>query len=131
MNDFASTLGELMLEPADVHSIYHVENPQRQSWCEMIAIFAELLDIPKENIIPFTEWLHRIRNSPSVPVSENPAARIGDFFEVDFERMGCGGLVMDTKHSVGHSRTLRGLRSLSKDIVTKYVRKWQDTKFLR
>ncbi|KAF2686224.1 putative polyketide synthase [Lentithecium fluviatile CBS 122367] len=131
VNDMAATLGELLLKPTHAYPIYHIENPQRQSWREMIRVLAELLDISKDNIIPFPEWVRRVRHSPSVTVSENPAVRIGDFFDVDFVRMSCGGLVLDTQHSVEHSETLRELRPVSRDIVERYVQKWRDDGFLR
>jgi hypothetical protein len=130
VNDFAASLGELLCETIDAYPIYHVENPQRQPWREMIRVVAELLGIPGNHIVPYAEWVRRVRDS-SVPVSENPALRIAEFFEVDFIRMSSGGLVLDTKHSVGHSRTLRELRPVSKDIVGRYVQKWRDDGFLR
>uniref|UniRef100_A0AAU8H3X2 SpoA n=1 Tax=Sporormiella sp. TaxID=2012087 RepID=A0AAU8H3X2_9PLEO len=131
VNDMAATLGELLLEPTDAYPIYHSENPQRQSWRQMIVVLAELLDIPKDNIISFGDWVRRVRNSPSVAVSENPAVRLGDFFDVDFVRMSCGELVLGTKHSVEHSKTLRELPPVSRDLVAKYVQKWRDDGFLR
>jgi hypothetical protein len=127
----AATLGELLLEPTEAYPIYHIENPQRQSWREMIAVLAELLDISKDNIIPFDEWVRRVRGSPSVAVSENPAVRLDEFIEVDFVRMSCGGLVLDTEHSVEHSKTLRELSPVSRDLVAKYVQMWREVGFLR
>jgi hypothetical protein len=50
---------------------------------------------------------------------------------VDFIRMSSGGLVLDTKHSVEHSKTLRELRPVSNSIVERYVQKWRDDGFLR
>lgn len=97
----------------------------------MIRLFAKLLDIPTSNIVPYTDWVHRIQNSPSVRVLDNPALRIIDFFKEDFERMGCGGLVLETKNTVEHSKTLRTLETVNESIVAIYLQKWKDIGFLQ
>lgn len=126
----AATLGELLLNPTLAYPIYHIENPKRQSWRDMIAVFADLLHLPRGKIIPFDEWIRRVRDSSSVSVSENPAIMLSDFFDTDFMRMSSGGVIMNTDHSVEHSATLRDMRPVSRDIVAKYVQRWRDDGFL-
>lgn len=97
----------------------------------MISILSDALDIPRTNIIPYGEWLQRVSNCPpSIPASENPAVRLVDFFQTDFLRMSCGGMILDTTHSKEHSTTLRSLGPIDRELVMKYIRAWKDSGFL-
>lgn len=98
----------------------------------MILILADALDVPQKNIISFEAWLHRVRNfPPSLATSENPAAMLVDFLETHFVRMSCGGLVLDTAHSVEHSKTLKKSKPVPKELVEKYIQAWKAAGFLR
>lgn len=131
MNDVAGTLGDLLLGDQPAYPIYHIENPIRQAWPEMISILSDALEIPRENLVTYHEWLRRIRQfPPSLAVSENPASRLSDFFETDFLRMSCGGLILDTTHSREHSATLRRCGAIDRVLVLGYVRTWKETGFL-
>lgn len=113
------------------YPIYHIENPSRQSWQEMIEILAEALDVTRNNIIPFNAWIDRVRQfPPSNADVDNPAARLAEFLDAHFVRMSCGGLVLDTAHSREHSETLRGSQPVSRELVMKYVQTWKDIGFL-
>ena len=97
----------------------------------MISILSDALDIPRTNIIPYDEWLQRVRSCPpSMTPSENPAVRLVDFFEADFLRMSCGGMILDTTHSKEHSATLRSLGPVDRELVMKYIRAWKESGFL-
>ncbi|OQE40936.1 hypothetical protein PENCOP_c005G05090 [Penicillium coprophilum] len=92
-------------DSGDVYAVYHVDNPVGQSWKEMVTILAAALDIPSYGIVPFKEWIQRVRQS-SLPPAQNPASMGLGFFETHFERMACGGIVLDTQHSKEHSKTM-------------------------
>ena len=97
----------------------------------MIQVLAEGLDVPQANIIPFETWIHRVRQyPPSAADTDNPAARLAEFLETNFVRMSCGGLILDTAHSVEHSETLRNSGPVSRELVMKYIRTWKDMGFL-
>lgn len=131
-NDVAATLGEILLGSFAPYPIYHIENPARQSWPDMVRVLAEALDIPQTGIIPFDKWIDRVRQfPPSNADVDNPAARLADFLEAHFLRMSCGGLILDTAHSKEHSETLRNSVPVSRDLVRKYVQTWKDMGFLR
>lgn len=131
MNDVAAILGELVLGDTTPYPIYHIENPARQSWRDMIRLLAEALDIPRANVIPFDVWLQRVREfPPSLAASENPAAMLVDFLDTHFVRMSCGGLILDTLHAAEHSKTLRNLRPVTDELVMKYVDTWSTMGFL-
>jgi len=96
----------------------------------MINILAEALDIPHSNIVPFEEFVERVRSYPGSTDTENPAGKIVEFFDTHFVRMSCGGLILDTTHSREHSQTLRNLGPVNRDLVLKYTRAWQEMGFL-
>ncbi|KAH8704876.1 hypothetical protein BGW36DRAFT_421463 [Talaromyces proteolyticus] len=130
VNDVAATLSDLLLSDVGPSPIYHIENPARQSWSEIISLFAELLNIPRTSIIPFKEWVEKVQEYPASGNPENPAKKILEFFDDHFMRMACGGLVLDTTMSRAHSQTLANAKPISVDLVQKYVEYWKKTGFL-
>ena len=130
VNDVASTLGELLTSNITPYPIYHIENPVRQPWREMILTLANALDVPNTNIIPFDDWINRVRRFPGSIETDNPAGRLVEFLEEHFIRMSCGGLILDTAKSTEHSETLQNEEPISVDLVKKYVSAWKDMGFL-
>ncbi|KXT00016.1 hypothetical protein AC578_4863 [Pseudocercospora eumusae] len=132
----ATTLSEILTHDSETaHAVYHIENPVRQSWPDMIRTLATALHIPFDRIIPYAQWLSRVRNfPPSLSDGLNPAVRLGRFWEEDFVRMSCGlgqgGVVLDTTHSKAQSPTLRRQQSLGQDVVLKYIDSWKRSGFL-
>jgi nucleoside-diphosphate-sugar epimerase len=112
------------------YPIYHIENPIRQPWGEMVGVLASALDVRRANIIPFNEWIGRVRQFPGSADFHNPAAKLIDFLDTQFVRMSCGGLILDTAKSTEHSETLRNQRPVSCELVRKYIRAWKDIRFL-
>ena len=96
----------------------------------MVPVLADALDIPRSNIIPFQEWVNRVRQFPGSMEVDNPAGRLVDFLDGHFVRMSCGGLVMETVKSREHSPTLRATGPVSDDLVRKYIRSWKEMGFL-
>uniref|UniRef100_A0A8H7NLY2 Carrier domain-containing protein n=1 Tax=Bionectria ochroleuca TaxID=29856 RepID=A0A8H7NLY2_BIOOC len=129
-NDVAASIGELVLAENTPYPIYHVENPSRQPWSEMIGIMADALGIPPANIIPFDEWVALVKAYPGSADLENPAAKLIDFLDLHFHRMSCGGLVMDTAHAREHSETMAKVPPVSAALFHKYVEAWKDMGFL-
>jgi thioester reductase-like protein/acyl carrier protein len=125
-NDVAATLADLALCVSPSSNIYHVENPVRQSWPEAVSILADELGIPSSSIIPFNEWLDRVRFFSSVHDTNNPAKKVITFLEKDFQRMACGGLVLGTDKAVQDSSTLRQAKPIEDVLIRKYIRIWKD-----
>lgn len=130
VNDVAAILGDLLLSNTDPYPIYHVENPQRQPWGEMIAVLADALGIPRANIIPFQDWLNRVRHFSGSVEANNPARNVIDFFDEHFIRMACGGLILDTSNTSEHSKALASVGPVSADLVRKYVLAWKQVGLL-
>lgn len=135
VNDMAGTLMDILLQPEGVrlHPIYHIENPVRQPWADMIATLAGALDIP--DVIPFGEWVRRVREWPvkadNGADGANPAYLLTDFLDDNFTRMSCGGLLMGTANAREHSPTLARVGPVSEATTGLYVSKWREMGFLK
>ena len=125
VNDIAETLSDLVLSDRTPYPIYHIENPVGQPWREVNATLADALNIP--HLIPFEEWLQRVR---AAPPRNNPASTLLDFLDGNYLRMSCGGLVLDTKKAVEHSKTLAAVGPVSQEVVRKYIHIWKEIGFL-
>ena len=121
VNDIAGTLSDLVLSDRAPHPIYHIDNPVGQPWREMNAILADALNIP--NLIPFEDWIQRVREAPE---RNNPAATLLDFLSSNYGRMSCGGLVLDTKKTLEHSKTLAAVGPVSEAVARKYISTWKE-----
>ena len=129
VDDVAATLADLLLADATPYPIYHIDNPVRQQWRDMIQVFANKLDIPRKNVIPFKQWIERVRNFPG-SVEDNPAAKLIEFLDGNFIRMSCGGLLLDTVKSRKHSKTLAAVGPVSEDVAKSYIDAWKMIGFL-
>lgn len=126
----AAALSELLVSEVTPHPIYHIDNPIQQPWREMIGTLADALNVPTANIIPFGEWVSKVRRSPLSIETDNPAGKLIDFLDDHFLRMSCGGLVLDVKKACEHSKALAAVGPVSADVARKYVRAWEDMGFL-
>ncbi|KAF3481207.1 uncharacterized protein GIQ15_03966 [Arthroderma uncinatum] len=112
------------------YPVYHIDNPVGQPWEEMSPVLAAALDIPPRNIIPYADWISRVRRS-SLSTDENPAARIVNFLDGHFERMSCGGIILSSQKSEEHSTTMAAEGPVSADIARSYVESWKAMGFLK
>lgn len=126
----ASVVHDLAIRNAPANRVYHIENPQRQRWCDMSRMIAEALGIPLTGIVSFEAWVERVRSYDDERHAANPAKKIIDFLEEHFVRMDCGGLVLGTQMAREHSRTLREVRAVDAVLVRKYVDAWRRMEFL-
>jgi malonyl CoA-acyl carrier protein transacylase/nucleoside-diphosphate-sugar epimerase/acyl carrier protein len=130
VDDVAGTLVDLLMTEQP-YPIYHIDNPIRQPWSAMIPILADALGIPASNIIPFREWIERVRRSPpGVEDAANPAVKLVDFLDENFIRMSCGGLLLETTRARQHSPTLRAVGPVGEGVVRRYVEGWREVGFL-
>ncbi|KAG0160799.1 hypothetical protein PDIDSM_8329 [Penicillium digitatum] len=129
VNDVAAALVELLLhDNSDPHPIYHIDNPVRQPWSEIASVLADSIDA---KLIPFQEWVGRVRSYPGPVERENPAIKLIDFFEQDYTRMSCGGLLLDTTLACTRSETLRNVGPVEAKVARKYVEAWKVAGFLK
>ncbi|KAJ5930368.1 hypothetical protein N7466_005861 [Penicillium verhagenii] len=132
----ASTLVDLVSLPLTEtpYPIYHIDNPIRQAWKEMILTLASMLSIPSNDIVPFGDWVQRVKDYPRQvegPEGENPAILLIDFVDANFLRMSCGGLLLETKKAREHSHTLATLGPVSDKVTNLFIQSWKELGFLR
>jgi len=130
VNLVAATLADLLQTPSDPSPIYHIDNPVRQQWSEMIPILADALGVPRQNVVPFPQWVTRVRESSNI-VEDNPAYKLIDFLDSNFIRMSCGGLLLETWKSREHSRTLAAVGPVSPEVARRFVQWWKEMRFLK
>lgn len=125
----AGAIVDMLLTAKKPQPVYHIDNPIRQPWVDMITLLANELRVPRSNIVSFAEWIQRVK-SFSGSAEDNPAVRGADWLEDNFERMSCGGLLLDTIKARDHSTTLAGVGAVD-DIVTRgYIIRWREKGFL-
>ena len=130
VDSVADILRDLLTAEEAKDAVYHVDNPVRQEWREVISTVANEFGIPPRNIIPFNAWLKRVEEFAG-STEENPAHKVLKFLKEDFERMACGGLVMETAKCRKHSKTLARQENLGMDLIRQYVRGWKSISFLK
>ncbi|KAK0221405.1 hypothetical protein IW262DRAFT_897554 [Armillaria fumosa] len=96
-------------------SIYHMENPARQEWTEVIDNLSDILGIP---VLDYAEWLERVRGNEQVN-------KLIGFLERDFERMASGGVVLGTEEAKKDSRGMRESGIVGRKEVEEYVNYWR------
>lgn len=130
VDNVASACADLLLADNTPYPIYHIDNPVRQPWVEALSVIARQLNIPSDRIIPFQEWIRRVRAYSGNVDTENPAALLVDFLEDDFIRMSCGGVLLETKQAREHSETMRCVGPVKGDTMKKYIDYWKNSGFL-
>ena len=137
VNDVASTMVDLLAmgnghtnPPPEPYPVYHIDNPVGQPWKEMSPVLADALDIPPNRIMPFRQWVKQVRRSPLRAETDNPAARLIDFLDHEFERMSCGGLILDTTKAQEHSSTMAAEGPVSAETAQGYVAAWKKMGYL-
>lgn len=114
-----------------VSNIFHVENPVRQPWRDVLSTLAPAIGLAPDAQVPYSEWLDRIRAVPDDRISENPAVKLLAFFEGDFEHMSGGDVIMDTAETRRVSETLRQTGGVDEKLISKYVDMWKQLGFLQ
>ncbi|KAI1412489.1 hypothetical protein F5Y13DRAFT_179997 [Hypoxylon sp. FL1857] len=134
VNDVADTMVDLLAigeaDAPEPYPVYHIDNPIGQPWKQMSPVLADALDIPPHRIMPFRDWVKLVRRAPLHTDTENPAARLIDFLDYNFERMSCGGLILDTTKVREHSRTMAAQGPVTAEVARSYVTAWKKMGFL-
>ncbi|ORY66160.1 uncharacterized protein BCR38DRAFT_511934 [Pseudomassariella vexata] len=112
----------------ELRGIYHLENPVRQSWEEVVRLMSSELQIPSSSIIPLERWLDLVA-STSGP--DNPAANLINFLRNDFVQMSCGSIVLDTSISWSVCSTMANMGPVGDETVRAYISYWRRIKLLK
>ncbi|OKL64463.1 hypothetical protein UA08_00993 [Talaromyces atroroseus] len=126
----AAAVSDILLDPRPPHLVYHIENPARQPWSEIIEQLAQPILGDGAATIPYNEWLARVK-AAQTHVSHSPIQSLLDLFERDFTRMDCGGVVLDTSLAQSVSPSLREATAVDAKTISLYVSNWKRMKFLQ
>ncbi|KAL0568294.1 hypothetical protein V5O48_013694 [Marasmius crinis-equi] len=114
------------------HPFYHLENPSRQPWGQVLENLSSLLSDSEEPplpLIPFPEWVeraHRLSDDPST----NPVLKIMPFIRHDFLRMATGSVILDTHLSRSDSKTMAKSTPVEQRHLEEYCSYWRSVQFL-
>ncbi|KAF2004768.1 acetyl-CoA synthetase-like protein [Amniculicola lignicola CBS 123094] len=125
----AATIDMLLNPSPDI--VFHLENPIRQSWADVLRVIAGELGLGGSGaFIPYKVWLSRVLAVPDEKMDANPAKKLAAFFEGDFEHMSGGEIILDTAQSRRASKSLRYQRAVGDELVRRYVEGWKKAGFL-
>lgn len=112
--------------------MYPLENPVRQPWHEVLVMLAPLLHISIDESVPLDEWIAQVESCVVTNDSDmaNPAQSLIDSNIADFEHMAAGDVKMDSSNCLKASPTLRGVESISGQLLAAYIDCWKSHEFL-
>lgn len=126
----AAAVSEILLGNDSRHGsmrlVYHLENPVRQCWQDVVAALCKELQI--DNLVSFEEWLDLVATADDVA---NPAKKLVDFFSAHFNQMASGELVLDTVVAQGASPTLAGMSAVDSSYLQAYISYWRSLGILK
>ncbi|EFW13279.1 putative NRPS-like protein biosynthetic cluster [Coccidioides posadasii str. Silveira] len=118
----AAVISDILLSSEPMQLVYHLENPFRQSWREVLDTLAVGLNLGKDDRLSFHEWIDAVESAPD---KGNRAKQLASFFKEDFERMSGGSLMLGTETSQRYSPTLRKAGTVTKEIMQQYLAYWK------
>jgi hypothetical protein len=116
-----ATLGELLMSFDASNFTYHIDIFSREPWKDIISILARELQVLPANVLPYDQWVDRMRRFRG-SIKDNPALQLIDFFDSYVVPMSCGGLMLDTSKTSEDSETLRNMGPIGSNIVRRYIR---------
>ncbi|KAK0658319.1 hypothetical protein QBC41DRAFT_385820 [Cercophora samala] len=119
----AAAVVEILFNNNPLQLVYHLENPVRQSWQETIRLLANELEFTPAQVVPFEQWLEGVMSAPD---QDNPAKKLSQFFQNEFGKMSCGGIILDTAVARRDSPTLKRMGTIDPDQVRLYIQYWRN-----
>lgn len=119
-------MSDLLLSPGPVSLTYHVENPTRQDWTDVMTAIANELGHPPSCLVEFEEWTRLVGRKTSAERDAGTDILL-DFLEKDFQHMAAGGIVLDTSRARAVSTTLQNVGGISVENTAKYVKAWKES----
>ena len=126
----AETLSELLFSQYSTKAVYHLENPIRQSWHDVLELVAPELGLPNTGFVPFNDWLDKACAVPDDISDGSPVKKLEEFFRTEFVHMACGSIVLDTENTRGVSSKLRNVSHVHGELLVSYVRHWKSIGYL-
>ncbi|KAI9688877.1 MAG: putative NRPS-like protein biosynthetic cluster [Bathelium mastoideum] len=132
VDDAAATVADILFAEQNTCTtgVFHLENPVRQAWSDVLSALREALGMQKEAKVNYSEWIAKVKAVPDERLRENPAKKLLDFFEADFEHLSDGGVILDTAETRKVSKTLQESTEVGRDLIKRYVQCWEGSGFL-
>ncbi|RYP70035.1 hypothetical protein DL771_005726 [Monosporascus sp. 5C6A] len=108
-------------------AVFHLVNPQRTTWANLLPAVTRDLDPAKRiETVPLGVWVDALRESASrsEDMVQNPAIKILGFFESLAREEGEDAMQLDTKNAVSVSQTLASLAPVTEDWMENWMRQW-------
>ncbi|RYP22780.1 hypothetical protein DL765_001489 [Monosporascus sp. GIB2] len=112
----ANAMVEMLLRDDPVNTYLHLENPIRQPMSDVAVIMGRELGLSGAAVIPFSEWLKRVRQVESLGSLES-------FFSEHFRHLAQGQLVLDTRQARSISKSLQGVGGVSRELMVSCIQK--------
>jgi hypothetical protein len=112
-----------MLAKCRPSMVYHIENPIRQPWKDVIYVLGKKLGLSQP--LPLDDWIRRASSRTE------KIGNLEEFFNHEFKKLASGDLVMATERSRELSRTLRSCGGIGDGLLDKYLRSWEEQGLLR
>ncbi|EFR03735.1 L-aminoadipate-semialdehyde dehydrogenase [Nannizzia gypsea CBS 118893] len=115
----ANAIAEILLDDRTGHLLYHVENPVRQSWKDILSIIQEDYSFKNVPLIEFDRWIE-LATAEGKPLED-----LRWFFKEYFLPMATGEVKLETIHSTWSSPTLRASSVVNKSTLQLYLSVWK------
>jgi hypothetical protein len=126
----AHVLGDIVLHSDPLDPVYHIENPHRQNWSEILASLAVFLGLSSSELVHFDQWLECVTDEGTTSVVQYPAQKLLDFFRGDFTNLATGEVILGTENTCNISPMLKRTGPVGNDLLKKYISHWQSIGFL-
>ena len=137
VNRAAAVVAELLFS-SGFQPIYHMENPSRQSWRDVLENLASILNSSNSltqpqpqplPIIPFATWLSRVQELGN-DQEHNYALKVMPFLEREFIHTASGVVVLGMTNAKLDSQTLASSTALDRKHLEAYCDYWRKQGFL-
>ncbi|KAM0811980.1 putative Carrier domain-containing protein [Seiridium cardinale] len=127
----AAAISDIVLSDGSPQLVYHVENPNRQNWNDVLEELRRLMQLPLDGdeLAPFITWLDEFEKTEDSSRGR-AALELMPFFREDFARLGRGVVVLDTKHASLVSSSLDSFGPVPVPLLERYVKYWKSIDFL-
>jgi len=127
----AEAVAELLLTDRPSRLVYHLENPIRQSWHDVLIVLASALGLSSSGLLPFDEWLQKVDTAEKHSTMDNPVKKLSGFFRSDFRHMACGDVILETTNTRDVSKSLRSAGVVGNETLASYINYWKSIEFLK
>lgn len=112
-------MSDITFDTENQSSYYHLENPIRQPWKDLLQALSAELGLPSDNSISFDEWLELAK------AKTDTVAPLEEFFRAEFQTLASGQIILQTDCSRATSRVLRSCGGVEFGLVKKYLEGWK------